>query len=330
MKERLGLKQIDAVFVTHAHGDHFLEAEHLRKNWGAQLWTMAGVHERCETPERFDYVAPIQSYGSSIERGIESVKFDRLFAPGSYFEWEGFQLAIDWMPGQTKFACCVHGEIDGRRVAFTGDNLFASSTDPQQNGHEAIVARNSCLLEEGYLYAAHFLHGIAPDLIIGGHSWVIDQPRELIERYRIGAESLRAAFQGLSRDADYRYMFDPFWVQADPYRVFVQPGSSGDFQIVVRNFRDRLQKHRIELHLPAGLKAEPAVLEDQLPAGETRAYPVKLHVAKDAPHGVRIAAFDITIDGQRHGELFDFMPVVGTPAEASKPAGKPGAKGSGY
>ncbi len=67
--------------------------------------------------------------------------------------WRGHTLVCDWMPGQTEFACCVHGEIDGKRVAFTGDNIFGSPADQAQHGHEAVVARNSCTVEEGYGHA---------------------------------------------------------------------------------------------------------------------------------------------------------------------------------
>jgi glyoxylase-like metal-dependent hydrolase (beta-lactamase superfamily II) len=40
MRERLGLKQIDAVIISHMHGDHILEAPHLREKWGAQIWAL--------------------------------------------------------------------------------------------------------------------------------------------------------------------------------------------------------------------------------------------------------------------------------------------------
>jgi hypothetical protein len=85
---------------------------------------------------------------------------------GEVIRWRGHDLACDWMPGQTEFACCVHGVIDGKRVAFTGDNIFGSPADPAQHGHEAVVARNSCTIDEGYGFAGKYLHGIAPDLIL--------------------------------------------------------------------------------------------------------------------------------------------------------------------
>ncbi len=303
MQQRLGLKQIDAVVVTHMHGDHCLEAPHLRSRWGAQLWTLDRVVEKCRFPERFDYVAPIQTYG----KGIDAIAFDRVLRDGETVRWEGYELTADWMPGQTEFALCLHGMIDGRKVAFTGDNIFASPRDPSQTGHEALVARNSGILEEGYLYAANYLHGLQPDLILGGHSWVLDQPKELIERYRGWALAMREALRGMSLDTDYRYGFDPFWVRAAPFRVTAKPGEAATVLIHVRNFRNRGQTHRIAVHAPAGVQAEPACLEGQLGAEATGQFPVRLHIPASMKEGVYLVALDTTLDGKRYGEWFDLV-----------------------
>lgn len=313
MRDRLGLKGIDAVFVTHAHGDHFLEAEHLRQTWGAKLWTMAGVEGPCEQPHRFDFPAPVQAYAPSIKRGITGVKFDRLIPPGGAFAWEGYTFAVDWMPGQTAFACCLHGEIDGKRVAFTGDNVFGDPADPAQGGNECVVARNHAVPEESYLRAAEYLHTIAPDLLIGGHSWVIPDPAPLVERLRARAVAQRDALRRLSPDPEYRYWFDPFWVRADPYRAGLPAGGTVEVRIVVRNFLGRPQLYRIELHPPRGLSAAPAAIEAEVPAGETRAFAVTLSAAPGTAPGPRTVPLDVTRDGRRYGELFDLIAVVGKP-----------------
>ena len=317
MKERLGLKQIDAIFVTHMHGDHALDADYVRKKYGAQLWTMEGVADKFERPWDHDLCALLPFYQ---DRGKEvgPLKFDRVLRNGATVTWENYTLSCDWMPGQTKYHACLHGVIDGRRVAFTGDNLFASTTDPKQGGNEAVVARNGGALEEGYLYAANYLHSIAPDLIIGGHCWVLDRPRELIERFRTRMVALRDAFQSLSVEDDYRYMFDPYWVQAAPYRVVVKAGGTTEFNVVVRNFRAREQKHRIVLRPPPGLTTTPAVLEGKVGPEETAVFQVKLHAAANAAEGTRLVAFDITRDGQRAGELFDFIAHVGEVREVKQ------------
>ena len=317
MKERLGLKQIDAIFVTHMHGDHPLDADHVRQKYGAKIWGMEGVVDKFERPWDNDLVAALPFYRDpGKQQG--PLKFDRVLRDGETIAWENYALTCDWMPGQTKYHSCLHGEIDGRRVAFTGDNIFASTTDPKQGGNEAVVARNGGALEEGYLCAAGYLHGLAPDLIMGGHCWVLDQPRELIERYHTRMVALREAFASLSIEDEYRYMFDPYWVKAMPYRVVVKAGGSTEFDVHVRNFRPREQTHRIVVHAPAGFSVEPNVLEGKVAAETTAVFKATLHAAADVSDGTRLIAFDITRDGVRHGELFDFIAHVG-PVHEDKP-----------
>jgi len=306
MKERMGLRSIDAVVISHMHGDHFLQAPYLRKKYGTRIWAIDKMGPMCEHPERFDYCASIQAYGQMFDGApIQGVKFDRLFKPGESFEWEGYRFTIDWMPGQTEFALALTGMIDGKRVVFTGDNIFGDPDDPRHTGHEAVVARNSGILEEGYIYGAEYLSRLKPDLLMGGHSYVMPSPGAFIERYRQWSYAMRDAFRTLSSEDDYRLWFDPFWVRAEPYRVKVKPGERVEVAVHVRNFRAGPQAHRIEIHAPPGLSPEPPVLQGELPAESRRAFPLFLRAAADLKPGVQIVAFDATLDGRRYGERFD-------------------------
>ena len=306
MRQKLGLKQIDAVVLTHMHGDHFLQAPHMKEKWGACLWGLDRMAPMVEHPERFDYAAPIQAYGT----GVDGVRFDRVFKPGSTLEWEGFTLGIDWMPGQTEFALCLHGKIDGKLVAFTGDNIFGDPDNPKHTGHEAMVAHNSGILEEGYIYGAEYLKRLRPDILVGGHSYVMDRPARFIERYRQWSYRMRDAFRALSSDPDYRYWFDPFWVRAEPCRVRVRRGDSAEIQVWIRNFRRTEQTHRVDIHAPAGLSAVPATLDDWIPRSSRDSFPVRIHASANAAPGVHIVALDITLDGHRLGEWFDLTVEV--------------------
>lgn len=308
MKDRLGLKAIDAVFVTHYHGDHALDAGHVRKQFGAKLWAMESVVDKFEKPWDHDLCAVLPAYNDRGKPDIfEPLKFDRTIRNGETIQWQGYSLTCDWMPGQTKYASCLYGEIDGQRVAFTGDNIFASPKDESQGGNECVVARNEAILEEGYLYAASYLHQIAPDLLLGGHCWAMSQPTKLIERLRVRMEALRTAYQGLSTDEDYRYMFDPYWVRAHPYRVAIKPGGTIEFEVIVRNFTNAKQSHRIEIHTPPGLTTAPSVITGDMPNSGRIRHKVQLIADQTMKAGMALAAFDITKNDVRHGELFDFI-----------------------
>jgi glyoxylase-like metal-dependent hydrolase (beta-lactamase superfamily II) len=309
-RDRLGIKQIDAVLVTHMHGDHFLDAEHVRKTRGAAIWTHERVADLLERPLDYDYDALIPAYRERPTGDIRSLKVDRVIRDGEVIRWRGHDLACDWMPGQTEFACCVHGVIDGKRVAFTGDNIFGAPDDPAQHGHEAVVARNACTVEEGYGYAGRYLHSIAPDLILGGHSWAIADPKPLIDRSMTAADELRAALVDLVPDRDYRLAFDPYWLRVHPYRVGLSRGGRAEATLVARNFLDEATVYDVRLVCPPGISVAPAQAALRVEPGGVKRLPLTFTAAVDAPAGLSLVALDVTHDGVRRGQLFDVVILV--------------------
>ncbi len=304
-REHLGLKQIDAFWISHMHGDHFLLGPHLKEKYGAQAWTLDKIVDRCEHPSRYDYAALVHAYGD----GFDGMPIDRPFRDGESIQWEGYRIQIDWMPGQTEFGCCLWLELDGKRIAFTGDNLFGYPADESQDGHEAVVARNSCLFEEGYLYAGEYLLRLKPDLIMGSHSFAMDQPLEFVRRYRDWAKYIIELYHGLLPETNYEYLFDPYWVSAYPYRVDLSEMTEATILVTVRNFRSQPQNYHVELKLPDGIEAVPQVLKGTTEAKSRSVIEVKLRRSVPARQTPKIdmATFDITLDGKRYGEWFDFL-----------------------
>ncbi|WP_395735416.1 MBL fold metallo-hydrolase [Prosthecobacter sp.] len=303
MKEFLGLKQIDACWISHSHGDHFTLFPAL-KDHGVKFWTMDSIADKCENPRYYDYPAMIGAYNA----GFEQAKIDRILKAGDVIDWEGYKLHIDWMPGQTEFGNALWLELDGKKIVFTGDNLFGDPADPAQNGHECVNARNSAIIDEGYLVAAKYLQKLQPDIIMGAHGVLMTEPKAFIERYHDWALRIIREYKELLPDADYEYLYDPYWVSAYPYRVDFQQQSTQEVSITVRNFRDSGQKHRVELRLPPGVHAEPAVLEGSVPPKSRQSFKVKLSAdAAQVPAGVQVVPMDITLDGRHYGQLFDFI-----------------------
>jgi glyoxylase-like metal-dependent hydrolase (beta-lactamase superfamily II) len=306
MKRTYGLKAIDALIITHIHGDHFLQAPHIRQKWGTAVWALENMAPILEHPLRYNLAALLPAYRA----GFDSIRVDRVFTPGETFAWEGYEFTIDWMPGQTEYALCLQGMIDGKKVVFTGDNIFGDPGNPLHSGHEALVARNSAILEEGYIYAADYLSKLKPDRLVGGHSYVMDKPAKMINRYQAWAQKMQKAFRSISHENDYRYWFDPYWVHAEPYRVQVKPGQSADMLVSVRNFVSEVRHYRIEIHTPSGIMAEPSVLEGKLPATSLEKLPVRVVTDGNLSAGVHRMAFDVTFNGKPYGEWFDAIVIV--------------------
>lgn len=304
MRQHLGLKGIDALWINHMHGDHFTLGAALKKHFGSQIWTLDKIVDKVSNPLRYDYCALITSYNPEYT----GLAVDRPLKDGEVVDWEGLKLHIDWMPGQTEFGNCLWLQLDGKKIAFTGDNLFGDPSDPEQNGHEAVVARNSAIFEEGYILGSKYLRDLKPDIIMGAHNVLMTDPTAFVERYHEWSKRIVARYKELLPDRNYEYQFDPFWVSAYPYRVDLAEQATQDVTITVRNFRDEPQRHHIRLRLPPGITAEPPILEGNVAAKSRERFKVTLKAdAKQTAEGVLVIPFDITLDGQHHGELFDFL-----------------------
>lgn len=311
MKKHLGLKQIDALWINHMHGDHFTLGAVLKKQYGAKIWTLDKIADKVENPLSYDYCALITSYHPDYT----GLKVDKPLKNGEIVDWEGLKLQIDWMPGQTEFGNCLWLELDGKRIAFTGDNLFGDPSDPAQNGHEAVVARNSAIFEEGYFLGSKYLKELKPDIVMGAHNVLMPEPAAFLERYHEWSKRIIARYKDLLPDANYEYQFDPFWVSAYPYRVDLE--KTQEVAITVRNHRDKPQRHQVRLRLPPGVVAEPAVLEGVVDAKSRQTFKVKLTCEPDrVAAGLLVIPMDITLDGTRYGERFDFL----AQAKKEKPA----------
>jgi glyoxylase-like metal-dependent hydrolase (beta-lactamase superfamily II) len=303
-RKHLGLKQIDAFWVSHMHGDHFLLGPAMKQKYGAEAWTLDRIADRCENPRNYDYAALVNAY----DDGFDGMKIDRTFHDGESFEWEGYRIQIDWMPGQTEFGCCLWLEIDGKRVAFTGDNLFGNPADESQDGHEAVVARNSCIFQEGYLYGSEYLKRLNPDIVMGSHSFVMDQPAAFLNRYNEWAKRMVELYRGLLPDRDYEYLYDPYWVSAYPYRVSLNDDRPSNVAITIRNFRNTTQVHRILIKTPPGVRAEPNVIEGSVNPHARETIEIRLHMDRETIQpGVQMVPLDIQLDDTHYGEWFDFL-----------------------
>jgi glyoxylase-like metal-dependent hydrolase (beta-lactamase superfamily II) len=207
---RLGVRQVEWVLHTHFHRDqcdgtarlaqlgarvaapraelgYFAAAEH--------FWRNRGIFDNYNTYN--DFFAPTASV--AVARPLDDY---------AVFAWEGLELLVLPAPGHTKGSIALIGEIDGRRVAFTGDALHHSGRPWTLYDLEWSYGQQA-----GVAALAHTLRTLAdqrPALALPSHGEPIPQPAarcdDLITR-------LGAYYQWLQL---YRYQAAPGYALMPP------------------------------------------------------------------------------------------------------------------
>ena len=300
MKKRYGLRKIDAVNISHYHGDHLVQVPYLRDKYGAQVWCHECMVEVMEHPERFNLTCLNMAYGFAFA----GIPVDRSLADGEVVQWRGFELRNIHLPGQTEYAMAFVAEIDGRKIVFTDDNIFHS---PSQSGHDAFIARNRGILENGYIKCAETLAALDPDLILGQHAQEIPNPRRQIRQMVEWSYAFRRALKQISFFPEYEYFIDPYWVCLYPYRNTVAAGGSVKLTLSVTNHKRRAAAAQLHIRCPRGWRASPKSITLQVPKRATASADVTIRVPKNAAKRQRALTADVTFDGEHYGEVFDCL-----------------------
>ena len=300
MGTHYGLKGIDAVNISHYHGDHLPLVPYVAKKHRAQVWCHEYMTEVIEHPERFNLTCLPMAYNFPFT----GIPVDRELGDGEVVKWRGFDLKCIHLPGQTYYAMAFVAQIDGLKVVFTDDNIFHS---PAQSGHDAFIARNRGILEEGYIQCAETLAALEPDLILGQHAQEIPKPGRQIRQMVEWSHAFRRALKRLSFFPQYEYFIDPYWVCLYPYRNTVRPGGSIELTASVANHKRRSAPARLALRVPEGWQVEPQSVDLRVPGRSTARAALTLSIPKTAAKGQHAVAADVTFDRVPYGELFDAL-----------------------
>ena len=184
------IKRSDMILFTHFRRDVIWAGKALVKN-GSYTIAPAGEKEyfaagdsmwRAYSRARFhDY------YCQTTKFGFFPVRVDRYVTGNDTIKWQGIDFRVLDTPGYTRGAVSYIAEIDGRKVAFTGDLIYGegkildlySLQDSWHNirGYHGYAARIEKLISSLKLIAAE-----KPDLIIPSRGPVIKDPVKAIQK----------------------------------------------------------------------------------------------------------------------------------------------------
>jgi len=301
------IKRIICTLLTHYHGDHYLSYKEIKERWEIGLWAYENMVDALENPQRYKYPALLRSYKEFAVSRDSAVRVDRALSEGEEFNIGDVALKVFRLPGQTNMGCCYSAVIDGLAVAFTGDNFYYTPA-PGKSGRDCFVVGNMALPEEeGYLKCSRILKGLAPERVLCGHSFIIDDPMPQILALEANSLELIDRLRAFSPENEYEWFADPFW--ATPYGDVVQKGkTSAIIRVRLKNHSKNDARFSGRLRLPEGFWCEPEEFDITLPPGGMIYLAFIAHIG-NAPvlPGKYPITVDICRDGIEFGELFDHV-----------------------
>ena len=293
------IEKIEAVVLSHYHGDHLDILYYLQEKYHVKLWCYENMAEVVEHPERFNLTCLLPWYGIPGKFTV-----DRILHEEECLEWGGYCFHIFHLPGQTWHAMGMETNIDGARSVFSGDNLFYSR---DRSGHDAFVMRNRAVPEEGFIKCAETLKKLDPDRLLCGHSILIDKPGPQIERFFRWSYYFRDQLKGFSPYEQYEYLIDPYWAELYPYRSLICKERRITKTLKIRNYSDTDLTVSGSLCCPEGWTAAPERFQVAIMPRQTAYIEFIIEIPDNAVPGRYPVAADIQTGNMDFGQIFDSL-----------------------
>jgi glyoxylase-like metal-dependent hydrolase (beta-lactamase superfamily II) len=303
LREDHGVTAFDLVVPTHIHDDHTCGIPFLQRHHGTRCWALDEVAQVLEDPA---------AWASTPCTFPKPIRIDRRLTDGERFRWEEYEFEIYFAPGQTEFHSAYAALIDGRKVAFTGDNYFlAEVVFP---GRIEMLPCQTTVLRNSFQLAMHrrcaeVMRKIAPELICPGHRDVLPCFKKDVDSYCDFIARKERVFRELvAEPADH--FIDLFWARLLPYVAIVTPGQRMQYRLLLRNNLERRATYSARLLCPGGWEASPEPRGLTLEAGGRSELLLAAHAPATPDPVRRLVTAEIAIDGQGQGPVCEALVTV--------------------
>jgi glyoxylase-like metal-dependent hydrolase (beta-lactamase superfamily II) len=303
LRDDYGVRSLDLVVPTHIHDDHTCGIPYLQRHQGTRCWALEEVGRVLADPA---------AWASTPCTFPRPIRIHRWLRDGERFRWEEYEFEIYFAPGQTEFHSVYAALIDGRKVAFTGDNYFlaevVSGGKVEMLPFQTTVLRNSFQLGM-HRRCAEVMRAIAPELICPGHRDVLPCFKKDLDTYCDFIARKERAFRELvGEPADH--FIDLFWARLLPYVTVVRPQQEVEYRLLLRNNLERPVEYAPRLLPPAGWQTSGEFVPLHLEPGARGEVRLKAQAPRIADGIRRLVTAEIQIDGENQGPVSEALVTV--------------------
>jgi glyoxylase-like metal-dependent hydrolase (beta-lactamase superfamily II) len=299
LKRDHGVSSVDVVIPTHYHDDHVAGMNMLREVEGTQVWAASNFSDVLERPNRYDL--PCLWH--------DPIPVDRSLPIGGTVRWEEYELAIHALPGHTEFASAISFEVDNTRVVATGDQQDMSwGRQPRPERLNYIYPGRVSLGD--FVRSAELYAQIDPQLMIGGHwapRWIAPDYLEMLATHGRAMDDVHRSLLPLD---EVDLGLEGFAARIEPYRSEINAGDELDLEVWVRNPFPQAGEAAVELVVPAGWAATPAIQRLALDGRSNATVSFRLRTDGEPVRRARIAA-DVRIGDRHLGQHAEALVTVG-------------------
>jgi len=288
LSRQYGVKKVEAVIPSHYHDDHINGIPYLQKAMGTEVWAYENMKEVLEKPggELIGCVLP------------DPLKVARTFRDGERFSWEGIDFEVFFSPGHCDYHMSMFTVMDGKRIAFSGDNVWPPGFVP------SLIYRNH-VHRTSHQVTARLYRNYRPQVLCSGHGLHMNVAPEGYDLFLSNAERLTSLFDSLLPAGSGILGIEPSWIQIFPYQMRGSPGSVIRGEVRIRNPVPREAEVSWTWVLPEGWKADPEEGAVRLAAeASSRA---GFSLAVPAPyvftHPKQAVALEVTLEGRALGQV---------------------------
>lgn len=294
LKAHYGLKSVDIVLPSHMHDDHLNGFPYLVRHYGAKVWCYENMVDVLQNPRGYNLGCIL----------AEPIRVDRSFRHGEKFKWEEFEFTVCHSPGHTEYQMAMFADIDGARVAFTGDAFFPTTGQAPYQLRHNLIFRN-WVENDSHVKSIRTILEHQPTLVAPGHGKPFLSNKEDLEDLKRRLEKQQEYFSSVIADPDCNFGMNPSWARLYPYQLLARAGSSSAIELRVRNYRSKPMQLEAALTFPAGWKASPEVVAFTVPPdGEGReGFTVTIPENWDRSNPRVALAADVMADGRYLGEI---------------------------